>query len=234
LKDPSELENFVVELSKLTRSGVPLIYFDEASFNLWLRIRRTWCSVDEPVKMMLNKGRGNGITVMGAISKQLFKPIFTIEKATNTDAFILFLQKLRARFQYTSDTLHLVLDNHRAHHALTAKAEAARLRIQLHFMPPYTPELNSIESLWSVIKRDFKRRMFDNREVNVTQAQFAKVLQESLDAVTPSVQQNAARYNNRKFLHRILQRLVKKQADFVAEEPGAGEEIDSVSDDMED
>ncbi len=69
LKDPAELESFVVELAKLTRSGQPLIYFDEASFNLWLRNRRTWCSPDEPVKMMLNKSRGNGITVMGAISK---------------------------------------------------------------------------------------------------------------------------------------------------------------------
>ena len=101
-------------------------------------------------------------------------------------------------------------------------------------MPPYTPELNSIESLWSVIKRDFKRRMFDNKEVNVTQAQFAKVLQESLDAVTPSVQQNAARYNNRKFLHRMLQRLVRKHADFVAEQLSADEEIDSESEDMAD
>jgi len=26
-------------------------------------------------------------------------------------------------------------------------------------MPPYTPEINSIETVWSVIKRDFKRRL---------------------------------------------------------------------------
>ncbi len=121
------------------------------------------------------------------------------------------------------------MDNHRAHHALTAKAEAARQRIQLHFMPPYTPELNSIESLWSVIKRDFKRRMFDNKEVNVTQVQFVKVLQESLDAITPTVQQKAARYNNRKYLHRMMKRIVLKHTDFVAETLSAEDDNGSSS-----
>ena len=101
-------------------------------------------------------------------------------------------------------------------------------------MPPYTPELNSIESLWSVVKRDFKRRMYDNKEVNVSQVQFTKVLQESLDAITPAVQQKAARFNNRKYLHRMLQRLVRKHADFVAEQLSADEEIDSESEDMAD
>jgi hypothetical protein len=123
------------------------------------------------------------------------------------------------------------LDNHRAHHALTAKAEAAKQRIKLHFMPPYTPELNSIESLWSVIKRDFKRRMFDNKEVNIQQVQFNKVLQQSLDAITPKVQQMAARFNNRKYLNRMLKQLVLKHTDFVAEPLSADEDNDSGSED---
>jgi transposase len=29
------------------------------------------------------------------------------------------------------------------------------------FMPPYSPEFNSIEALWSVLKRDFKKRVLE-------------------------------------------------------------------------
>ena len=52
-------------------------------------------------------------------------------------------------------------------------------------MPPYSPELNSIESLWSVIKRDFKQRALDNVMFKMNQTQFSELLQKSLDAITP-------------------------------------------------
>jgi transposase len=52
-----------------------------------------------------------------------------------------------------------VLDNHKAHHNLEVKELAEELNFELMFMPPYTPEFNCIEALWSVIKRDFKQRV---------------------------------------------------------------------------
>jgi transposase len=36
-----------------------------------------------------------------------------------------------------------------------------------HFIPPYTPEFNSIEALWSWIKRDVKKRLVERKKVNV-------------------------------------------------------------------
>jgi transposase len=43
-----------------------------------------------------------------------------------------------------------------AHPTLPNKKLTASLDIELMFLPPYTPELNSIEALWVVIKREFK------------------------------------------------------------------------------
>ena len=57
-----------MKLAKIIAEGLPLIYFDEASFNLWLRNKRTWTPKQEPVKYPIGKNRGKGITVMGAIS----------------------------------------------------------------------------------------------------------------------------------------------------------------------
>lgn len=182
----SAIEKYAVELAKKTRSGEHLIYFDEASFNLWLRNRRAWTPKDWPIKMVLNKNRGHGITVFGAISTNMSEPLFTLESSTNSQAFRGFLLKLRKRFKNIKERLTLVLDNARAHITLEVRRDAEDLNIDLLFMPPYTPELNSIESLWSVIKRDFKKRILVKGQVLVSDAEFRAHLQASLDAITPS------------------------------------------------
>jgi hypothetical protein len=69
-----------------------------------------------------------------------------------------FLQLLRDA-EPTNTKIFLVADNHRAHHKLEVVEIANRLNIEFVFLPAGTPEMNSIEALWSVIKRDFKSRL---------------------------------------------------------------------------
>ncbi len=78
-----------------------------------------------------------------------------------------------------------MIDNAPAHRTLFNKQRAQDLKIELLFMPPYSPELNSIESLWSVIKRDFKQRALDNVMFKMNQEQFSELLKKCLDSVTP-------------------------------------------------
>jgi len=69
-----------------------------------------------------------------------------------------------------------VLDNARAHTTNDSKRLAEELNMELMFMPPYSPEFNCIEALWSVIKRDFKKRVLDLRDVVISDAQFRNLL----------------------------------------------------------
>jgi len=55
------------------------------------------------------------------------------------------------------------------------------------FMPPYSPEFNCIEALWSVIKRDFKKRVLDLRQVTIGDDLFRQLLQDSVNAIKPAV-----------------------------------------------
>ena len=82
----------------------------------------------------------------------------------------------------------IVLDNHKAHTSPPSKKLAEELNFELMFMPPYSPEFNCIEALWSVIKRDFKRRVLDMRQVLISELQFRIFLQQSVDAISPKVQ----------------------------------------------
>jgi hypothetical protein len=89
--------------------------------------------------------------------------------------------------------------------------EAARLNFELMFMPPYSPELNAIEALWSVLKRNVKQQLVRRKLVNITQAQFEVLLQGCLDNIRQEVQQAAAKHNNRNFILQCLDTLIEEQ-----------------------
>jgi transposase len=48
----------------------------------------------------------------------------------------------------------IVLDNFRSHHAKITIETAIKLDIDLVFLPPYSPDLNTIEFIWKTIKRE--------------------------------------------------------------------------------
>ena len=45
------------------------------------------------------------------------------------------------------------MDNHSAHRARQTRKTATNLGIELVFLPPYSPFLNPIESVWKSLKR---------------------------------------------------------------------------------
>jgi transposase len=143
--------------------------------------------------------------VIGAISEQLSKPLFMLAKSTNSEEFMAFLKQLRSRFSSQKDrVIHLVLDNAAAHHNNFVKLLAARLKIEMMFLPAYTPELNPIEALWGIIKRDFRKRLMMTKHIVKQQPEFRQLLQDSLDAITPEVQQRAAKTNHRGYMYKVL------------------------------
>jgi transposase len=64
-------------------------------------------------------------------------------------------------------------------------------------MPAYSPEFNSIESLWAIIKSRVKKVLNAERDVKMTQARFSEILQSCLDTVTPDESSSTARGGNR-------------------------------------
>ncbi len=52
----------------------------------------------------------------------------------------------------------LVMDNLAAHHALNVQKSLQARGDDIFFLPPYLPDMNPVERLWSVLKRLFRRR----------------------------------------------------------------------------
>ena len=101
-----------------------------------------------------------GITVFGAISASLIKPVFMLGQSTNSLEVLEFMKKLRASMNLTPQSkIYIVLDNARAHITKALKEYCSSHFIDLIFMPGYSPEFNAIEALWGVIKGRFKYKL---------------------------------------------------------------------------
>lgn len=76
----------------------------------------------------------------------------------NAESIMSFMDKVR--LQYGSKTVHLILDQAGYHRSILVAEHAAKLNIKLHFLPPYSPNLNPIERLWKVMNELVRNNRF--------------------------------------------------------------------------
>jgi len=62
----------------------------------------------------------------------------------------LFLKQIRKQHQ-SGEKIHIMLDNAGYHHSKQIISYAEGLNIELHYLPPYSPNLNPIERLWKIL-----------------------------------------------------------------------------------
>ena len=69
------------------------------------------------------------------------------EETVNSASVVRLLNKLTIK--HPAGKIHLVLDNASYHHSKLVRAWLKKhRRFKLHFLPPYSPNLNLIERLW--------------------------------------------------------------------------------------
>ena len=76
------------------------------------------------------------------------------------EKFLVFLRVVAEA--YPEGNIVMVLDNARAHHAklLEPFLKEQHGRLELVFLPPYSPELNIVEGLWKWLKSDVVNNVF--------------------------------------------------------------------------
>lgn len=100
-----------------------------------------------------NTGRKR-LNINGVFSMKRQRPLIRLEETVNAQATLrLFddMQKAQPKGQ-----LHVVADNARYYRCQVVSDYLAkkRCRIQLHFLPSYSPNLNLIERFWGFMKRE--------------------------------------------------------------------------------
>lgn len=108
----------------------------------------------------------------GAISvEETPRWYYRFEERFSKDTFLKFLKRLVRN--NGGRKVFLILDNARWHHARLVKdwVEENKSLVELNFLPPYSPDLNAVESVWRVTKR----RGTHNRYFETLQRLFEKL-----------------------------------------------------------
>lgn len=125
-----------------------VLYLDEADIDLNPRIGLTYIKRGEQ-PLVLTPGKNVKYYIGGALNARTGKVLYAHGPRKNSDLFIDSLHVINKAYR-RAKKIHLILDNYNIHKSgKTRKAlETFNGRIQLHFLPPYSPEHNPIERLW--------------------------------------------------------------------------------------
>ena len=145
-------------LRKLAEEKGAIIYFiDEASIRSDYHSGTTWGKKGY-TPTVTKTGARFGINMIAAVSGEGHMRYMTITVRFNADVFIKFLKRIIAS---NDRPVMIVTDGHSAHKAKKVtkyvKKEEQLLDIQL--LPPYSPELNPVELVWSTLKSGYIGRM---------------------------------------------------------------------------
>lgn len=94
------------------------------------------------------------ISIIGAVGMDNGQLITMEADMFNAESFRKFIQKV-LRAATTTKKILVVLDNARFHHAKANKEffDSVSDKIELLFLPPYSPDINPIESFWKKTRR---------------------------------------------------------------------------------
>jgi len=113
-----------------------------------------WIPPEDIDPIVLHAPTRKGVSIFGAVQIKTGKLVTSLTPKFDAETFQEFLKCLVST-QYRGVKLYVILDNARYHHAklLSPWLEDNKDKIELVFLPPYSPELNPIERVWKLLRR---------------------------------------------------------------------------------
>lgn len=124
----------------------------------YLAVGSTWFLKGRQ-KQVPTFGQHKGVKLIGCLDYESGE-IYCIEREQyNAKEFEEFLRDVLRK--YPEGKIVMILDNARIHHAKLLKDLLdSNPRLQLVFLPPYSPQLNLIEGLWKWLKEKIIKNVF--------------------------------------------------------------------------
>lgn len=133
--------------------GAKFINLDEASFRLVPYLRRVWAVKGSKPKGMYYKCKEK-VNIFGAlIDGKRIK--YEWHDKLNSKSFCNFVQKLKHCLSKNKRYV-FILDNGPCHKSKMTKQFLSSLgkRFYIEFLPPYSPQLNAIETCWKTTRHE--------------------------------------------------------------------------------
>ena len=136
-------------------SNEDIFFMDSVHPSINTKLSHGWIKKGKD-KIIASTASRSSLNISGAINLDRMEVIKQRYETINTANIINFLGLLRKNHP-KSDKLHIILDRAGYH---TSKELQDFVRsspwLQLHFLPPYSPNLNPIERLWKVMNEEVR------------------------------------------------------------------------------
>lgn len=153
-RDPFAVEKWRVQdyprLKKRAKKlGAKIFFLDEAGFQSDPPLGRTY-GLKGHTPIVESSGQRQSINVMSAVSASGAFWAATYSGKLDAESFVQFLRD----FMKGQKKVFLVVDGHPAHKANLVKDYLVEMAgsLELYFLPPYAPDLNPDEFVWSYMK----------------------------------------------------------------------------------
>lgn len=146
-------------------SNLEVMFYDEAFFKRESTISRGWylTGIKHSVPCPVTKEK---VGVSGAINWRDGTVYSLIFDGCDSNTFICYLKSLLEDYR-GNRKIALILDNASSHKSKSVKGfvESVKERLELIYLPPYSPDLNPVERVWKDLRYKVTHNVyFDSKE----------------------------------------------------------------------
>lgn len=157
-----ERQNYALRIRPICDDNI--LFLDETGLNLHASINYGYSPKNTDAFITVPKNRGRNLSILAIINKTGIITYEKISGAYNTDLYMNFLQNA-INSNYLRPGKTLVCDNVAFHRNRCVIDFLSSYNINYVFLPSYTPQLNPIEEVFSMIKsRYYQTRPLPNNE----------------------------------------------------------------------
>lgn len=141
-----------------------LVFLDESGCNTDMTRRYAYAQGGSRAVDSAPLSKPKNTTILSSIQLDGSLHYTTFSGGTTVEKFKQYLEN--GLLPYLNPDSVLVMDNMKSHHAKAIKQLLEEAKIRYVFLPPYSPDLNPIENLWSKVKALFAQIQSQNLNSN--------------------------------------------------------------------
>ncbi len=154
-------EDFLTCLEKFMKDkheNDPIVFYDSSHPQYQSHADYGWIKKGEDV-LLPNHGKRGRINISGAVDIERADVIVDFPKKVNAESTVKTLMKIESYYP-EAKTINVILDNAGSHRSVFVKNYIAKSKINLVFLPAYSPNLNLMERVWGLLKRQLMSNSF--------------------------------------------------------------------------
>lgn len=159
--DPKAQEAFIAEYEQLMAStplDEPIVFGDGVHPTMATKISYGWIRTGKD-KLIQTTASRTRMNIFGSLNLESMSVTATKHDTLDSVAMEEHFKQLAAAYP-EAPKIHMILDRGSYNTSKDTASAADKCRIILHFLPPYSPNLNPIERLWKVMNEYVRNNRF--------------------------------------------------------------------------